>query len=222
MPSWSAFHGWMAFDRLSENDGLTRAFTIGYRLTDDPDDPWTARFNAFKQKETAALRGGAAMMRAAIPGLVRGLELDTSRTVFVPALSSGETVASPGGVLWRLTRFCAKGVATGFARDRITKEPHERLHMQPDAASRTAILTAADFRSKEIRADSVLVLDDFITRGATMSHIARAILKRNPGLRVFAVALGKTERCSHWRKYGVEISNDHIPPRWKRSWMNAT
>ena len=33
MPGWSAFHDWMAFDRLSESDGLTRAFTIGYRLT---------------------------------------------------------------------------------------------------------------------------------------------------------------------------------------------
>ena len=30
MPRWNAFHDWMAFDRLDEGHGLTRAFTIGY------------------------------------------------------------------------------------------------------------------------------------------------------------------------------------------------
>ena len=32
MPGWSEFHGWMAFDELSEDDGVTRAFTIGLPL----------------------------------------------------------------------------------------------------------------------------------------------------------------------------------------------
>ena len=226
MPSWSEFHGWMAFDELSEDDGVTRAFTIGYRLTDDRDDPWTARFNAFKGKEPTALRGGAAMMRDAVPCLVGGLGdigLDTSKTVFVPALSSGETVASPRSVLWRLTQFCANRAAVGFAGDRVTKKAHERLHMHTDAASRRAILAAADFRSEEIHADNVLILDDFITSGNTMSHLAGAILKRNPGLRIFAVALGKTERRRYWQeRFDVELSNEHVPPRWERSWLNAT
>ena len=94
--------------------------------------------------------------------------------------------------------------------------------MHSDADRRKAILAAAEFRSKEMRAATVLVLDDFITRGSTMSHIARAILKRNPGIRVFAVALGKTERRDYWHQRGVEISNEHIPPPWERSWANAT
>lgn len=227
MPGWSEFRGWMAFDELSEDDGVTRAFTIGYRLTDDRDDPWTARFNAFKEKERAALRGGAAMMRDAVPRLVGGLVedhgLDTSKTVFVPALSSGETVASPAGVLWRLTRFCASWAGVGFAGDRITKKAHEKLHLQTDAASRRSILAAADFRSAQMHADNVLILDDFITSGNTMSHLAGAILKRNPGLRVFAVALGKTERTRYWHeRFGVDISNEHVPPEWERSWLNGT
>ncbi|MYD15232.1 MAG: phosphoribosyltransferase [Gemmatimonadetes bacterium] len=227
MLGWSEFHGWMAFDELSQDDGVTRAFTIGYRLTDDREDPWTARFNAFKEKERVALRGAAAMMRDAVPCLVGGLVedfgLDRTKTVFVPALSSGETVASPRGVLWRLTQFCAGRAAVRFAGDRITKKAHEKLHMHTDAASRTAILAAADFTSEAIRADNVLILDDFITSGNTMSHLAGAILKRNPGLRIFAVALGKTERIRYWReRHGVDISNEHVPPKWERSWLNAT
>lgn len=222
MFGWSAFHGWMSFDKLDEGDGLTRAFTIGYRLTDDRDDPWTARFNAFKDKERTALRGAAAMMRDAVPVLVRGLGLEISKTVFIPALSSGETVASPSGVLWRLTQHCAKYAAVEFSGDRITKKAHEKLHTYSDATRRRAVLAAADFRSKEVHAENVLILDDFITRGTTMSHIAGAILKRNRGLRIFAVALGKTERRSYWRGFGKEISNEHVSPQWGRSWMNAT
>ena len=223
MLDWSPFHGWMAFDALSEDDGLTRAFTIGYRFTDDRDDPWTARFNAFKHQEQGALRGAAAVMRDAVPALVRGLGLDTSNTVFIPALSSRETVASPQGILWRLTMYSARCAKAGFAGDRITKKVHERLHLHTDATERRAILAAADFRSKEVQADSVVILDDFITRGATMSHIARAILKRSRALKVYAVALGKTERRSYCReRFGVEPSNEHVPPQWERNWINAT
>ncbi len=162
-------------------------------------------------------------MRDAVPKLVSGLGLDTSKTIFIPALSSDETVASPDGVLWRLTQYCATCAGVRFEGDRITKKAHEPLHKHTDAAQRTAILAAADFRSREVFADNVLILDDFITRGATMSHIAAAILKRNRGLRVFAVSLGKTERRGYWReKYDVTLSNEHIPPQWERRWMNAT
>ena len=67
MPTWNPYHGWMAFERLDEGHGLTRAFTIGYRLTDDRTDPWTRRFNGFKNRERTALRGGAAVMGTAFP-----------------------------------------------------------------------------------------------------------------------------------------------------------
>ena len=161
-------------------------------------------------------------MGKAVPCLVKGLGLDTSKTVFIPALSSWETVASENGVLWLWTKHCAKVAHAEFLGDRITKKAHERLHMYPDAERRRGILDGADFRSKRIRADNVLILDDFITRGATMSHIAAAMLERNRRLRIYGVALGKTERRSYWRdRFGVEISNEHVPQRWERIWKNA-
>ncbi len=212
----------MAFDSLSANAGLTRAFTIGYRITDDPTDPWTSRFNAFKNLERNALRGGDAMMREAVAELIAGIGLDASRTVFLPSLSSGETVASPHGVLGRLAKRCAAGVGAKFASDRITKKAHEKLHLHSDAAKRRAILSNADFRAQGIHADNVVIVDDFITRGDTMSHVAQAIRKRNSGLRIYAVALGKTERRQYWReRFGAELSNEHVPLRWRRIWIHA-
>ena len=222
MPHWNAFHGWMGFDYLDENVGLTQAFTIGYRFTDDGGDDWTRRFNGFKAKQRGALRGGAAVMGCAAPGLLRGLGLNAARTVFVPALSSGETVASENGVMWLLTRYCAELAQAGCVRDAITKKEHARLHHFFDADKRREILDDADFRSGRIEADNILVFDDFITRGSTLSHIARALLASNPGVRIYGVALAKTERLRfHRERFDRELSNDHVPQRWERTWREG-
>jgi hypothetical protein len=219
MPQWEPFHGWMAFRYLDVNAGLRRSFTIGYRLTDQGDDPWTARFNRFKEKRKAAICGGVKLMRAAVQLLVRGLKLDPTRTVFLPALSSGETVASNTGILSVMTSICAKAAGTGIVLDAITKKAHQPLHNVYNAARRREILDAADYRSRKIKADSILIMDDFITRGDTLSHIAEAIHEANEGVSVYGVGLGKTERCAYHReRFGVEISNDHVPSKWETLW----
>ena len=222
MPHWNPFHGWMAFDDLDEDVGLTQAFTIGYRFTDDRGDEWTRRFNGFKAKQRGALRGGAVLMGSAVPGLLGGLGFDAARTAFVPALSSGETVASEDGVLCRLTRYCAQVAQARFVGDAITKKEHERLHKFFNADRRREILDDADFRSGRIEADNILVFDDFITRGNTLSHIAQALLASNQRVRIYGVALAKTERLSYHReRFGRELSNDHVPQRWERTWREG-
>ena len=219
MASWVRFHGWMAFENLDQGYGLTRAFTIGYRFTDDSSDEWTKRFNRFKAKRRPALRGGAAVMRKAVPRLVEHLGLDASKSVFIPALSSGETVASKEGVLWHMTRFCAHCADVRFVGDAITKKAHKPLHLYSNAERRRKILDGADFGSKRLKAKNFLVFDDFITRGDTLSHIAQAILGANPGANVYGIGLSKTERCSYHRKtFGVELSNDHVPTLWVKLW----
>ena len=221
MVHWYEFHGWMAFDELDEGIGLTRAFTIGYRMTDNPSDPWTQRFNAFKAKETPALLGASSVMRDAVPELVRGLELDSSRTVFVPALSSGESVSSKDGALWGVARVCALRTGARFVGDAITKKPHEPMHLHSDAERRREILRNAEYKAERIDAENVLVFDDFITAGGTMSNIALAILRANREARVYAAALAKTERRGAMRKQGFEISNDHVPEHFETVWLGA-
>lgn len=221
MAHWKSFRGWMAFDRLDEGVGLTRAFTIGYRFTDDRADPWTRRFNRFKEKNRTALLGGAAVMSDAVPRLVSGLRLDPASTVFVPALSSRETIASDAGVLWRLARLCARAAQVQFVGDAVTKKVHEPLHMYRNVGRRHEILSGADFRSKKIAADSILIFDDFITRGATLSHIAQAMQESNQQAKIYGVALAKTDRRSFWQSRGLEISNDHVPEQWDSMWREG-
>ena len=223
MPQWRPFYGWMAFDNLNQGFGLTRAFTIGFRFTDDSSEEWTERFNRFKRKRLKALRGGAVLMASAVPRLVRRLELDTSRTVFIPALSSCETVASEDGVLAKLTHYCAQVTNARFIGDAVTKQEHAPLHNYTRADRRREILDAAEFRSQRIRkADNCLVFDDFITTGDTLSHIAQAILEANPHVSVYGVGLGKTERLRYHREmFGHELSNDHVPTKWERKWKES-
>ena len=222
MHNWNDVHGWMAFDSLDECCGLTQAFTIGYRFTDDHADPWTCRFDRFKAKDRGAVRGGVTVMAYAVRDLVRGLGLDASKTVFVPALSSAETVASEKGVLWRMTQSCAQFAGAGFAGDAITKKAHRPLHKSFTVNSRRKILDMAGFKSNKILADNILIFDDLITRGATMSRIALAMLHPNPQLNIYGVALGKTERWSYIKSWiGIALSNDHVPEKWDRLWRKG-
>lgn len=222
MSQWEEFNGWMAFRYLDENEGLTQAFTIGYRLTGEGADPWTRRFNRFKGKWKPALYGGLEMMKAAVPGLVEGLALTPSRTVFVPALSSRETEARQKGVLAVVAEQCAAAAGTGFDRGALTKDAHEPLHGADGAAHRYEILEEANYRAEPVDADSVFVFDDLITRGDTLSHIARAILEANPNVRVYGVALAKTERRSYQKEqHGIDISNDHVRNQWEKAWESG-
>ena len=222
MPHWVLFNDWMQFEYLDENLGLTSAYTIGYRFTDDSTDPWTTRFNKFKAKKPAALCGGFKMMQVAVPHLIRKLQLESSRTVLVPALSSSETVASENGILSYVTRLCAKAATVGFSPDAITKKAHRPLHNFRNAESRRELLDNADYKSTKIQTENVLIIDDFITRGGTLSHIAQAIHNTNRNVRVYGVGLCKTERRSYQKShFNIEISNDHVPTNWETLWKEG-
>ena len=81
------------------------------------------------------------------------------------------------------------------------------------------MLDQAGYESSAIDADTILVFDDFITRGSTLSHIAQAILRENPRVRVYGLALCKTEgRGFNKDRFGVELSNDHVPGEWRTLW----
>ena len=169
-----------------------------------------------------ALEGAVTMMKTAVQDLVEGLDLDTSRTIFVPALSSGETVASKSGRIPVLARQCAEAVGASFVRDAIKKQAHEPIHDVRGAGGRRAVLDKAGYAADGIAARNILVFDDFITRGDTLSHIAQAILMSNPRATVYGVALGKTERRDYHRiRFGIEISNDHVPHKWNTLWVQG-
>ncbi len=210
---WTSYAGWMQW-HLDVSEGVTQAFAIAYRVTDDGAEAWTARLNRFKSKDRAAFAGAIGTMKDAIPQLFSSLKLDMVRTLFVPALSSGETKAAPTGQLPVLARKCADWVGAQFSSDVLSKQPHNPIHGIYTAAGRSAELDKAAYVAQPVKAKNVFVFDDFYTRGDTLSRVAQAILASSPGVSVYGIALGKTDR----RSYSGGISNDHVPPRWAELW----
>ena len=153
---------------------------------------------------------------------MNNLGIDESRTTFIPALSSSETVASERGFLSVMTSACAKAANVDYVRNAITKETHHPLHRSGNAEKRREILDEANYKSVRIEAETILIFDDFITRGETLSHIAQAIHKANSKVRVYGVCLGKNESRSYLeQQYGIEISNDRIPTKWDDLWKQG-
>lgn len=211
---WQPCAGWMAFPYLTRNTGITRAFALGYRITDNSGEPWTQRFNQFKENDTSALCGGASLFYGAVPDLVKELRLNVSSTAFVTALASGETAANKDRALPIITRRCAEIVGATFILDALNKNVHGKIYNLYTEAQRDAELEKAEYKSTKIGKINILVFDDFITRGATQSKIAQAILSTNPNSRVYAVALCKAER----QAFCPNPQNDHIPAKWNALW----
>ncbi|MDV4160573.1 hypothetical protein R1538_05495 [Rhizobium leguminosarum] len=214
MLRWTNRAGWMEFPYLSVNQGLTRTYTLAYKLTDDAAELWTSRFIRFKNKDHKTFYGGARLMYAALPPLLASMNLLAKDCVFVSALSSSETAADPNRQIPYIASQLAETMGAGLAIEAITKQPHNRIHDIYKAELRQAELDKASYVSSKLPAPNVFIFDDFVTRGDTLSRVAQAVLETNPHSKVFGVALAKTERLS----YCPNPDNAHVPARWNEIW----
>ncbi|TVZ74932.1 hypothetical protein BCL32_0268 [Rhizobium mongolense USDA 1844] len=214
MLRWNNKVGWMEFPSLTISAGLTRTYTLAYKLTDNTAERWTSRFIRFKNKNHKAYYGGARLMYAAFPPLLEDMNLRPRDCVLVAALSSSETAADPTRQIPYIACQLAETVGAACAIDAITKQQHSRIHNLYKADQREAELDKANYVSSKLPASNVFVFDDFITRGGTLSRVAQAILATNPRSKVYGVALAKTERLL----YCPNPDNGHVPARWDEIW----
>ena len=181
--------------------------TVGFRFTDRPYEKWTRRFNRFKYGEPTAATAATRTFCAAFEGFH---PTGNPRVVVVSSVSSEQHdcgVRHAGvetGV--RACTIPRLGVAPG---GHITKYPHPRISGIASAAERDATVDGVYLATPIGGVPGlVLVVDDFCTRGATLADIARAIRESNPGWKIQAASLAKTERAAYWRG---ELTNAHIP-----------
>jgi len=196
MPRWMPCADWMHFRHLDGGADVDGAYTIGYRITDDGADPWTARFNRFKAKEAEAVVGGTMAVCGGMSGLLAALGVSPADAVFVPALGSGETQAAADGQMALLAGQAAKVSGARFELNALSKQVYMPIHDIFNAGEREVELDKATYAAGKLPAKKVFVFDDLITRGSTLTRIARAIKAANPEAKVYGVALAKTERRS--------------------------
>lgn len=217
MVYWTPVAGWMGFPYLTCSQGLTHSYTLTYKLTDKTSEAWTSRLIRFKNKDRAAYYGGARLLYAAVPDLIAAIGVDAAKTVFVPALSSGETTADPARSIPYITAQCANSMGIQSDIGALTKNAHKKIHNFYKADQRDEELEKAEYRAKKLDAEHIFVFDDFVTRGATLSKIAVAILEDNPKSKVYGVALAKAERV----EWCPNPENDHVPEKWDTIWLNG-
>lgn len=173
---------------------LEGVFCFGYRIG-WTDDKWTVRINQFKTgKPLATIRKAEATLRTAAPSLFQRIDIDPGDTVVIPALNSKQTAGSADSKNSRLAKAIANGAEAKFVFDCLQKNKHKPLHRQPDADARDQVLNDANYRASVLNCTNILIVDDIVTRGATMSYIAAAIRQSNPSAQIFGFALGRHVR----------------------------
>ena len=184
------------------------------------DDPWTVRFNDFKQNRGQSVYKAEAVVRAAARSLFRRFDIDPEDTAVVPALRSSETRANANSHNSRLARALAEGAGAHCQVHCLSKNRHEKLHFQPTQGLRDFALAAANYRAGWVGKKNVIIVDDIVTRGATMAAIAGAIVSLNPNILILGFALGRHQR-REWLSEPFDEANSKIPKILAEIWDRA-
>jgi hypothetical protein len=124
-------------------------------------------------------------------------------------------------VLYVIGEWIADQIGGAWLPDIFEKDVHRSLHSLPSAAERAAEV-AGKYRSNTVTGiDTLIILDDFITRGDTLGEMHRAFNEVNTSIDLVALALAKNESQSYAASQGVTVSNNHIPAEWDSLWTEA-
>ena len=158
----------MEIKRLPVGDlGL---LTVGFRITDRPGEKWTRRFNQFKYGEPAAARAATRTFCAAFEDF---LPAGNPRIVVVSSVSSGQNIVQHDTPASKLASALALSRGWEWLPHHVTKDRHPRITGLPSAAERDATVDGV-YLAAPIGGEPglVIVVDDFCTRGATLTDIA--------------------------------------------------
>jgi hypothetical protein len=194
-------------------------YTVGWRFLDGPPDPWTQRLYGFKNGEWKYVRAGGNLLKLAVSDVIALHNLDPGVTLLATALSHNATEADPKSSLYRVGQWIADELKLKWAPAAFTKTAHRSLRTLGSGIARDAEV-ANRYRCKILpNVKTIIVLDDFVTRGATLADMRRAAIDKNGALGFIGVALGKNERpCKVKEFYGMAINNDHITEEMDRLW----
>lgn len=214
-------HGWMYFSSLDGLHEIAGVFTLAWRFKDETSDPWTKRLNSFKFGDGKSTRPAGYLLAEALKELTKELNWVPTETGLLPALSSSDTYTLNNKPLPKITKFCSESLGAVYLPSVLTKSPHPALHKASTAAERRDALATACYKASSVGVAGlkrILIVDDFVTRGDTLSAVARAIHVIVPHVKVYGIALGKTESKSYAQGAGEVISNDVVPQRWLNVW----
>ena len=217
-------HHWLGYDSLDTwSPSLKKSYALAYRFTDVHDDPWTARFNEFKfNRNPAVLNAMRSVAAEAVAYLLERIGVAGHDTVLTTVLGSRQLAAAANGLMESVAAACAERSGCRVDLSVLSKQPYESLSAgRLTADERSERLDSAQYQARSIEASTLILLDDVITSGSTIGHVADTIKQANQRLDVYGVALAKAEGREFNRSQGMELTNDHIPADWERVWTGT-
>lgn len=199
--------GYLSFRSLDVAGELEAAYVVGYRLLDQPDDVWTERFIQFKDGPPSAAEAGIQLIGRMAKRIVSARGIEPHDVTFAPALTSLETLAESDGKLSHAARHSAEIVGARYRHDMLSKRRHDSLHGgNLNRQERQHTVAGADFQCRGGIGSHLILVDDFITTGATLQEWTSAIKMSNPECVVLAMSLAKNER----RSFEPTAANSHL------------
>ena len=207
----------MRFDALDRSGDAFPAYTVGWRIIDEP-DTWSRRFLCYKSGQPGYLRAGAKLMSAGVEELLDVVGLKSNDASLCTALGHDDTGPNANSILHMTGAYIAKAVGIEWGPELFQKERHKSLRSVGDGASRD-VEVFGKYRCNALASGKTLiVLDDFITRGATLGDMNRALKESNPSTNMLALALAKNENAAWGRSNHLLVNNDHISSEWEALW----
>lgn len=199
------------FDRLKNVNVLS----LAWRFIDEPNEKWTFRLNQFKSNDMAAIQS-ACRLYTHVLSQIRW-ENSLKRAI-ICAIPSSETSLPLGSALYTLGNAICECLGWQWHPKYLTKKTHRKIHSLNSASSRDSEVDNVYSTCYRIDADVIIILDDFITRGATVADIVRAVRVSNPEAKIGCAVLGKNERRSYAKSNGFDISNGHLSDYFQKIW----
>jgi len=217
IPAWTRAGDLIRFESL--DNCKVPILALGFRITDQSQEKWTERFNAFKfgwgSRGKKAVRGACAVM----PAAAAALRLE-GPVALICAISSSQEALRAGCQLARLGAALGESLGWQWLPDVLSKRKHRSLAKLKFGTDRDSEVEGA-YRADSIIARTVVILDDFATRGSTIGDAARAVREAGDGKHVIGLVLGKNESAEYAKSMNVEINNDHIPQALDDLWTGS-
>lgn len=201
---------WLGFRRLASQHDIDLILTLAWRFLDDEDDPWTARLNQFQNGKRESVKAAGRVLTVAAENL--GLRGKKGIVVGTPSARS-DRLSSNGG-MFSLGQAIAEGFGWEWCPGLVSRQVRRDTPSEADGAPYTA--------GRISGVDYVVVVDDFVLEGDTLSDVARAVKAANPSIVVIGLALGRNVLKTYAEAHGVKLTNNHIPREWLELWDHPT
>lgn len=216
LPEDDRLSHFLKFTSLPSSGNSLLILALAWRFTDETDEAWTSRINAFKEGDEDAVRGACSV----ISRTVKNIPLRKT-TVVVSAIPSRENQTPYSHPLARLAGVTAKTWGCELQLGAFQKTLHQPLHTINSRADRDAEVREKYTCNLTNFDGKVVIVDDIATRGSTIGEITRALHLTSPNATAIGLVLGKAERRYFAQREGHKLDNNHLKEELIRTWDPA-